>query len=270
MYKETKLTISSAHGVKIPAIFAHDEIRPPQKGLLMLHGISTQKDEYLDFYRILAEGLARKGISTLRIDFRGHGESKVTPAGFTIASQLLDLVQSIRWLEQHTGFQKVSVLGTSFGAPPCLFAASIFPKKIDEVFLVAPVLDYVQTFISPISTWGKESFGRVVERTIVQGETIPLSDKFYMTADVVAEMLMIDIERLFRNNTKRIKIMHGNKDGMVDISITQDFAKRHGNIAFYMFDNMEHGFTDFGDEQGSNERTKSNIERMISIICGEE
>lgn len=268
MYKESRVNIPSNSGYRIPAIFATNDSVVANRALILLHGISTHKDEYLDFYRTLAKKFSDRNIATLRIDFRGHGESAISPDGFTISSQLVDLLHAMSWLEREKGFSTVSLLGTSFGAPPCIFASCICPERIDEVFMVAPVLSYRRTFILPETAWGQEVFENVLERTILGGERVYISDEFYIHDRIVSEMCMIDLESSIERSEKAFKMIHGDKDGMVSYEITKDFAARHNNMILYTFENMEHGFTDLGDEEGNSDATEHNINRMVQIISG--
>ena len=170
MYKEIKFTIKSIDGTSIPAIYAQDTARNPSKHIILLHGISTDKNEYLNFYRILSEKLSNTNIATLRIDFRGHGDSPSSPSDFSISSQLLDLAEAIKWLEHNKKVKKISLVASSFGAPPCLFALDIFNSKIDEITLIAPVLDYFKTFINPTTKWGRSLFKNIIPKSIIRKE----------------------------------------------------------------------------------------------------
>ena len=129
MYNEEQLVINSADGITIPAIYASNKERKAKKVIILLHGISSYKDEYLDFYKTLSEIFIQHDFATLRFDFRGHGESKEPPAEFTIASQIIDLSTVIKYIEKEKQYPSVDLLGCSFGAPPCIFASSLFKKS---------------------------------------------------------------------------------------------------------------------------------------------
>ncbi len=268
-YSEKQFFIDSS-GILIPSVYAYPIDGFPKRAIVLLHGISSNKNEYLNFYKTLAIELAKNKVATLRIDFRGHGESNLPPAGFTIASQLIDLHSAIDWILKETNLKKVDLIGSSFGCPPCISASSLFGEIIDNVYLIAPVLDYYKTFIAPSTTWGKKLFHDVIERTIAMGEKVYMDDTFYLHQDIVSEMCMVNIEANIAKSNKTIHVMHGNMDGMVPISISQEIASRNSNIVFYEFDNMEHGFTNLGDEKGDSEMTINNINKMLKIINNEQ
>lgn len=268
MYNEEQLVINSADGITIPAIYASNKERKAKKVIILLHGISSYKDEYLDFYKTLSEIFIQHDFATLRFDFRGHGESKEPPAEFTIASQIIDLSTVIKYIEKEKQYPSVDLLGCSFGAPPCIFASSLFNTKIDNVNLIAPILDYNKTFINPNTEWGKTTFANIVEKTIFNNEKLYMTDEFYVKGALVTEMCLINIENAIKLSEKKFTVMHGDCDDMVDCGISKEIAARNSNIELHIFENMEHGFTDKGDEDGTSPATKKNINRMVSLIMG--
>jgi len=117
-WSERQLVISEPDGVGIPGILCVPN-GAERARVLMLHGITTSKNEYLDFFRELAHTLAGCGVGSLRIDFRGHGDSQVSSRAFTVASQCSDTYAALKWyldLEPHSDVT-YHVLGCSFGAP---------------------------------------------------------------------------------------------------------------------------------------------------------
>lgn len=70
-----------------------------------------------DCLRLLAEGLAREGVASLRYDKRGVGRSKaahVTPSRFE--NQIEDACAWIAWLGRDSRFNAVGIIGHSEGA----------------------------------------------------------------------------------------------------------------------------------------------------------
>ena len=86
--------------------------------VLLLHGFASSKDEVGDMYKRLAERLAAAGVASLRIDFRGGGDSSGDFADTTVTSQVEDAVQALEYLQAQDGIDpnRTGVLGFSLGA----------------------------------------------------------------------------------------------------------------------------------------------------------
>ncbi|MEZ0540430.1 alpha/beta hydrolase [Fibrella arboris] len=266
MYKEEIVSLHAHDGMPIPAIYSfNDEYDTPGRAILLLHGLSSNKIGYLNFYSRLAESFCEKNIATLRIDLRGHGESQASPREFTISSQITDSIVALKWLVKK-GISRVDLFGSSFGAFPCIKLASLCDGLIDKIFLLAPVLDYQKTFIDHTTPWGKEVFYNILERTLINGETIKISETFYIHSGIVAEMTIINIESHLLKLSNEIHIMHGDNDGMVSYDIAKEISEKSKNLEFHSFHNMEHGFTDKGDDDGISPRTQENFHRIVQIV----
>jgi len=62
--------------------------------------LNVDKNEWNDFYRNLAKHLYENGYSTLRFDFRGHGESGGSKRELTIIGSLVDLISSTQIIKK--------------------------------------------------------------------------------------------------------------------------------------------------------------------------
>jgi len=130
---ERKVSFKTKDGWTIAALY-----RAPRKGgtvLLLAHGVAASKNEWAGFTSRLAE----KGVGTLAIDLRGHGESKKGPAGtrdFTDfdatgewPNALADLEAAAVWLKSR-GIRedRIALGGASIGANLAAAAAAARPK----------------------------------------------------------------------------------------------------------------------------------------------
>lgn len=255
---------------QIPAVFsqgAEGAGLHKREAVVLCHGISTDKNEYLDFLVTMQARLNAIGVSTLRFDFRGHGESALSPDSFSIGSQVVDLLSAVHWLHQKLPDCRVSFLGVSFGAPPCLMIDRWLPGlSLGPRFLIAPVLSYSRTFLSPESNWAKETFYEEAQLKALEGHPIQLSDSFYMTGELLAEMSLVNLSQIIENCPSRIYVMHGVEDDMVPFDASREMAVRHTHVELTAFQGMEHGFTAVGDETGTAEGTVKNIQKMIDTI----
>lgn len=91
--------------------------------VILIHMMPANRRSWADFQ----VSLAKRGLASLAIDLRGHGESTVGPEGsaidfknFTDAehqSSLLDVIAAYQWLTRR-GFEKqrIALVGASIGA----------------------------------------------------------------------------------------------------------------------------------------------------------
>lgn len=91
--------------------------------VILLHMMPANRKAWADFQ----PALAKRGIASLAIDMRGHGDSTVGPEKATIdfkkfsdeehQSALLDVIGAFEWL-QRRGFERprIALAGASFGA----------------------------------------------------------------------------------------------------------------------------------------------------------
>lgn len=112
--------------------------KTPFPCVLICHGLAGNKSGKFRIYVSLAERLAQEGIATLRIDFRGSGDSEGSFTDVTIESEVSDTLKGIEFLTTFKGIdpERLGLLGNSFGAAIAVLAASKC-KKIRSIVLLA-------------------------------------------------------------------------------------------------------------------------------------
>lgn len=110
--------------------------------VLLLHGFASSKDEVGDLYKILANALAEKGISSLRIDFRGWGESTFPMEESTTANMLADADEALTYLMHRKDVTRVAVHGFSLGCGTAIELAAARPKDISAMGLWSCITTY--------------------------------------------------------------------------------------------------------------------------------
>ena len=108
---EEKIYIDSTDNIKICALMADIS---QDKVVLLCHGIRADKNERGSFVK-LAKAIQQQGYSTIRIDFRAHGESTGIDYEMTISKEIEDIETVLRFLKSK-GYKEIIVLGASFGA----------------------------------------------------------------------------------------------------------------------------------------------------------
>lgn len=95
-------------------------------------------------YRFLADQLAGAGYRVACMDVRGHGESSVGWADYSVAGVGSDIVALIRSL----GGEPAIVIGTSMAAGAGVWAAAEAPELIAGLALIGPFVGGEGTFFS--------------------------------------------------------------------------------------------------------------------------
>lgn len=94
--------------------------------VLMLHGFGSSRDEVGGMYAREAAALAKDGIASLRIDFRGFGKSDGDTGATTIDGQLADAKAAAAFLAKQPGVdaKRLGILGFSLGGGVATLAAA--------------------------------------------------------------------------------------------------------------------------------------------------
>lgn len=236
--------------------------------ILWLHGITVNRNEYLNFFKDGAALLKTKGVDSLRIDFRGHGKSSGTSLDFSVVGQMLDVEVSIAYLTTRydLGVQGIHIVACSFGAPPAIFTALRHPNTVRSITLIAPVLSYERTFLAPETPWAQSIFNSETFSRLIKTNKLYVNDDFPISSRLVEEMHIIDPEDALRRVTQRVVIIHGDSDTMVPYAVSEEIAREIQHIKFISFRNMDHGFTDVNDEDGDSAESIENKNRIYEII----
>lgn len=122
------------------------EYKKPAKGAgaaILVHGVGASKEEWAP----LEAELAKRGLGTLAIDLRGHGESQKGEVSFPKAVE--DLVAASRWLKgKGVPPAKQGFVGGSIGANLATQAAPLTGAR--WLVLLSPGLDYRGVKCAPV------------------------------------------------------------------------------------------------------------------------
>jgi len=235
--------------------------------IIWLHGISVDKDEYLGFFRDGALWFARQGPSSIRFDFRGHGESSGTPLDFTVVGQNLDVRAILNLAQQQFGPSvRMHIVAASFGAPPAIFAAQWYPDAVLSVSLIAPVLSYERTFLQPETKWGKELFSTENLEQLDKTGRLYFSESFYIGHQLVEEMKLINPASFLTHLKQRVLVMHGDRDSMVPYMATVAACKGLERVRLITLKGADHGFVDADDEDGILPTSVENKDRIFRLV----
>ncbi len=118
-------------------------IRSRKKCVILCHGITgSMEDEYI---RGLENRLVKRGISTFRFDFRGHGKSGGEQEGMTISGEKGDLEAAFDFLVDR-GYESFGVVAASFAGGAVSYFLPNHQESVKAIVLWAGLIDYRNSF----------------------------------------------------------------------------------------------------------------------------
>ncbi|MEM6463541.1 MAG: alpha/beta fold hydrolase [Pseudomonadota bacterium] len=151
--KEMRVSIPVDGQAVIGTLETPDGATAPAPVVLMLHGFTGTRDELPvkdtedGVFKRTARELSNNGYASLRIDFRGSGESEGQWEDTTFSGQIKDAVAAIDWLRENPEVDgsRISVLGWSQGGLVATHAIAARPE-VTSAILWAPVTNPLATY----------------------------------------------------------------------------------------------------------------------------
>ena len=123
--EERESIVLENEGQKIFGIFHRPGYPGPYPTVLMCHGLAGHKTGKYRLYVLLAEKLSKLGIASLRIDFRGSGDSEGSFSEVTLESEVSDAMVALEYLRSRSDVDKsrIGLFGRSVGGMVALVTA---------------------------------------------------------------------------------------------------------------------------------------------------
>lgn len=203
-YSEEVVTFES-EGFNVVGTLARPEQEAPSPIVLLLHGFISVRDELPivntdeGMYSRTARLFAERGYASLRIDFRGLGDSGGAWEDTSFTGQIADALAALDFIQTLDGIDadRIGVIGLSQGG---LIAASIASDpRLDSVVLWSPVANPPDTYASILGEQGIQaglsSGGAAVNLKLPWGAETQLRTAFFedlYSIDPVAEIAQYD------------------------------------------------------------------------------
>jgi esterase/lipase len=223
--------------------------------VIFAHGHSSSKNT--KNYIVLKDILNKEGITTFRIDLRGHGESEGNFEETKVSDAANDILDAIEYVKS-LGYQKIGLIGSSFGAISSIMAAS---KTQDLSFLAlkSPVVNYKDKYHDLegkdfVHEW-KKNGERDYDAS--EGKVLKLKYTFYEDAiqnNGYEAALNIHIPTL---------IVHGDKDESVPVNQSLKLSKIIPDSKLVIVKGSDHRYT---NESHAQEMLKSFADFIIGEV----
>lgn len=234
---------------EIPAVYTYDDKVKNQPLVIMLHGSASNKDEVLDTYVKLADSLYEKGISSIRFDFIGTGDSKVDYLHYTPTTALNDTNKVIDYAKGKTK-SKIGLLGWSEGGTIAILAGS--NKNLSSLATWAAATNLLDE-VKDLYDEAKEN-GYVIHK--FEWRT-PLKQSLQW----FEEVQKLDVLNQVKNINIPIMALSGTNDIDVDPNIAKEIVKLSKNkkSKFISIKDSDHTFNLFTD----NEKVEEGINKTV-------
>ncbi len=244
-----KIFFRSSRGFRICGLLTNPTSSFEPLVTISCHGFLSSKQSQTNV--ILEETLGEAGLSMLRFDFFGHGESEGNFPDLTISESVDDVLSAIAFLKQ-SGFKSIGLVGSSFGGMASLLAAA---QTTDLVFLAlkSPVVHYPSMMKSlygeaMLEEWRNKGFADVDGP---DGKKHTLEYAFYEDStahDGYKAGARISIPTL---------IVHGDQDETVPVSQSQKASTLIKGCRLEIIQGADHRYSNPRD-----------FEKMLGLISG--
>jgi esterase/lipase len=209
----------------------------------MCHGFAGTKVGRYRLYVRLSEALAAAGIASLRIDFRGCGDSEGNFIDTTFEGQVEDALHGLKHLtdESQIDSDRIGILGRSLGGPVAIVAARRY--------------GLVKSVVLWASVYHGDSWKREWEEALsAQTQAAKKREPMMFQGQPINPQLFLQLLKLnMANELEAISdvpflCVHSEKDEVVDLSHAHRFREsRESASGASHFTHLRHSSHDFSD-----------------------
>jgi uncharacterized protein len=216
---------------------------------VLVHGGGVTRDEG-GFFSRLAAGLADVGVSSLRFDLRGHGESEGRQEDLTLAGVVNDIRVAAERASEIAHVDSVHVIGASFGGGISAFFAARHPGRVDRLVLLNPLLNYKRRFVDEKPYWHDDHLAESEARELTRAGWLPHAPTFRLGRALLNEVFYIEPHKVLGEVAAPALLVHGTLDTFISVESSRTartlFA---GGAELVEVDGAQHGFAVNDDPQ---------------------
>lgn len=225
--------------------------------VLLCHGFAGTKVGHYRMYVRLSQALSSVGIASLRVDFRGCGDSEGEFVNTTIETQVADALVALDYLlkQPWVDAKRVGILGCSLGGAVAVIAA----KKsacIKSLALWAAVFHG--------GPW-KSLLGKS-PKALDMGSAIPFQGQ-WIHPHLVLQILDLNLEDELKDlQNSSLLCIHSEKDEIVDVSHAEQFQLHRAEVACSKFIRLSKSFHNFSDCMEQEETLKATVDWFTQTL----
>ena len=237
--RRKRLELTNARGEKLAASLELPLHGRAESYALVAHCFTCSKD--LNALRTIAGAMTHTGIGVIRFDFTGLGESGGEFADTTLSSNVDDLVEVTRQIEQDYGAVQLLV-GHSFGGAAAILAAD----RLDGVRSVATIAAPAD----PVHV--RQHLKEDIEDILEDGEAVVdiAGRPFKVRREFIKDLETRRLDEVLGGLGRPLLVLHSPRDQVVSIDhATRIFAASEHPRSFISLDEADHLLTNREDAE---------------------
>ena len=232
--QETPLVFQDGEHNAVATILAEPE-RKTGRAVILCHGFLSNKDSRTNLR--VTELLVAQGISTVRFDWFGMGESEGEFGQITVSTCCNQLKRAISLMRER-GYHELGLIGSSFGGLLAILVAQHHPD-LQAVGLKCPVPDFPEMLEHEFGPKGIDEWKRTNYIPDVTGGTAPIALDFAFYESCRA----FNAYEAARAIKSPVLIVHGEQDELVPFhQIERLETALPGDVKLVLLPEADHQF----------------------------
>jgi len=225
---------TNQNGLKLSARWDAPADQPAVAHALFAHCFTCGKDIKAAYH--IARALNREGIGVLRFDFTGLGASQGDFADTNFSSNVTDLVDAARYMEDQ-GTAPRMLIGHSLGGAAVIQAAAALPSVRAVVTIAAPsepahLKHHLEDVREPLQRRGEADI-------TIAGRRLTIKQQF------LDDISQAGTDRALKELDRALLILHSPRDSVVDIdNAARLYRTAQHPKSFVSLDSADHLLSD--------------------------
>jgi len=231
---------------------------PGEVGALLSHGITSERTE-AGLYSRFAEELSARGIKTVSLDLRSHGDSSGKQEEFLLSGAINDICCGIDFIVT-CGVKRILLVAASFSGGLSIRAAELKNAFVSHLILFNPRLKYTPWIKDP-AFWINNMLTKDAQESMEKFGFVERKG-FKLGRAMINELLSFDPIKGLNTFEKPILYIHGTEDTVIPLNITKENCKCSSQNQLIEISGAQHGFTDPETDDPLSEKSQK-IRRQV-------
>jgi uncharacterized protein len=214
--RTTGTTVRTFDGLQLVGTLVEPE-QGADRAVVLIHGGGVTREE-AGFFARLAQGVGEAGVTSLRFDLRGHGESEGRQEDLTLSAILNDIQAAIEHVQTTANVTSVSLLGVSFAGGICGYFAAKRPELVDRLVMGNPLLNYKKRFIDDKPYWHDDRIDEQAGKELAEQGFVAHSPTFKLSRPLLNEVFWLQPHTVLGEIQAPTLILHGTKDTFIPVA----------------------------------------------------